>query len=166
MENWKAIPGYKGLYMISSYGKVISHRGRIIKLRVAVNGYMRVWLYKNSDKSYKPFTVHRLVAECFIGNPDSKPWVNHKDGDKQNNKVSNLEWCTQSENMKHAFNEGLQLPNYGEKNGFAKLKDADAIAIREKYSEQRLDAKLLAEQYSVSPKTIRRIVSRKTFIHI
>ena len=96
-EFWKPICGYEGKYLISNRGRVrtIARQGtndRILKQRIGRNGYCLVMLLKHGK--YKTHLVHRLVAIAFIGNPKSLPCVNHKDEDKQNNRVENLEWCS------------------------------------------------------------------------
>lgn len=101
-EIWKDIPGYEDLYQASNFGRVKSLRRNIIMLpRADKHGYLRVML---SVKGYRKYCqIHRLVAWAFIPNPENKPVVNHIDGDPRNNKVDNLEWCTQSENVLHAI---------------------------------------------------------------
>ena len=102
----KNIIGYEGLYKIDKDGNIHSsplskhHKPRILKPLVKKSGYTQVCLVK--DKIKKHLSVHRLVASHFIPNPSNKPQVNHIDGNKKNNKVSNLEWCTASENKLHA----------------------------------------------------------------
>lgn len=73
------------------------------------NGYVYIFLMNNNKN--KNFRLHRLVAEAFIPNPNNKLQINHKDGNKKNNNIENLEWCNQSENMKHAYNNGLANNN-------------------------------------------------------
>ncbi len=105
-EVWRDIPGYKGLYQVSNFGRIKSlKRNRIIKQQVQNGGYKLIHLYSNSKR--KALTVHRLVALSFISNPQNKPHINHKDCDKSNNWLDNLEWVTPSENMQHAFKNGL-----------------------------------------------------------
>jgi hypothetical protein len=107
METWKCIEGFKN-YKISNTGRVKSNFFRIQKdLNHANNGrgYLTVCLYK--DKKQKRMSVHRLVALHFIDNPLKKPDVNHKDGNKANNHIDNLEWVTKSENIRHGFELGL-----------------------------------------------------------
>ncbi|MBE6156988.1 MAG: hypothetical protein E7161_04530 [Firmicutes bacterium] len=105
MEIWKSIEGYEN-YEISNLGNVKSLYNNIIrKPRIGKNGYYYITLWKNGKcKSKKN---HRLVAEAFIPNPDNLPQVNHKDGNKLNNCVDNLEWCTASYNVRHAIKNGL-----------------------------------------------------------
>ena len=91
------IKGYEGKYMISDDGQVYSvWAKRFMKLETNWQGYKRVSLFKNDKK--KHFSIHRLVAEAFIPNPNNLPEVNHKDEDKGNNKVENLEWCDKQYN--------------------------------------------------------------------
>ena len=98
-EEWRDIEGYEGLYQVSNLGRVKSLRDKnnkkrelILKPKTMRNGYLKVDLCKNGKQ--KTFTVHRLVATVFISNPKNFPVVNHKDENKLNNNISNLEWCT------------------------------------------------------------------------
>lgn len=122
MEAWKDIPGYEGLYQVSNYGRVKglersvennhrSHRPeRIVAQSEAgkpTNGqrYLQVGLWHNGK--VKRFLVHRLVAEAFVPNPESKGTVNHKNTNKHDNRAENLEWATQKENVRHAMALGV-----------------------------------------------------------
>lgn len=98
-EEWRDIKWCEW-YQVSNLGRVRNHDGRILSLREVNSGYLVVLL----KKYHKGRTVHRLVAETFIPNPYNKEQVNHIDGNKHNNCISNLEWCTPSENMQHAKN--------------------------------------------------------------
>ena len=106
-EIWKAIAECNGEYYVSNYGQVKSYKfGREVILKHwNVQGYLFIQLAKNNKK--KSMSIHRLVAKAFIPNPYNKLTVNHKDGNKLNNCVDNLEWMTHSENMKHAWDTGL-----------------------------------------------------------
>ena len=109
MEEWRSIPGYEGLYEVSSYGRVRSldrydsrncfRKGRIMKQNNDGRGYMSVQLCL--DGKIKKYLVHRLVIQTFILNPDNLPEVNHKDENPGNNNVDNLEWCNHSYNINY-----------------------------------------------------------------
>ena len=116
-EMWKDIEGYEGIYQVSNLGRVKSlsrntknqyRNSEIVKSKEIRNGYYSVTLFKNEKG--KHFTIHRLVAKAFIPNPYNKPQINHIDGNKLNNNVSNLEWCTQQENTIHAYKNNLINP--------------------------------------------------------
>ena len=101
-EIWKEIPGYEKKYKVSNLGNVYSNKHkRILKPYKVRKGYLRVDLF-GSKFVRKHQKVHRLVAMAFIPNPDNKPQINHIDGNPANNCVTNLEWCTNDENQKHA----------------------------------------------------------------
>lgn len=117
-EIWKDIKGYDGYYQISNLGRVksleriicINNTNRKLKDKILTprydkKGYLGVALNKNAIARY--FKIHRLVANNFINNADNKKQINHKDGNKQNNKVENLEWVTNIENRKHAVDNNL-----------------------------------------------------------
>ena len=111
MEEWRDIVGYEGLYKISNVGNVMNNKGRILKLMLT-NGYPTVNLYKN--RKMRSLSVHRLVAEAFIPNPMSLPIVNHKDENKVNNSVDNLEWCTKQYNTTYSIGKKiLQIDERG-----------------------------------------------------
>lgn len=103
MEEWKDIKGYEGHYQVSNLGRVRSLGGTTWKSEKLMSterkNYERVGLYK--DKRTKQLLVHRLVAEAFIPNPDNLPEINHKDENKLNNCVENLEWCTRHYNLNY-----------------------------------------------------------------
>lgn len=116
-EIWKDVPNYERLYQVSNQGNVkslsfgarnIKHSNveRLLSCSMSNLGYRKVELYKNGKS--KMFYVHRLVANSFIPNPDNKPQVNHKDGNKSNNRVENLEWVSAKENISHAISTGLK----------------------------------------------------------
>lgn len=102
MEVWKDIKGFEGLYQVSTMGRVRSFHKyggveqRILRIKKSKCGYMTVILSKNGKG--KTLLVHRLVAQAFISNPKSERFVNHKDEDKTNNQVDNLEWCSAEHN--------------------------------------------------------------------
>lgn len=123
-STWKPIKEYEGLYEVSDKGQVRSlprkdnkgaiHKGRVLRTRNTRNsgdGYWAVMLSK--DGIEKQITVHRLVASAFCSNPENKSDINHRDGNKKNNEASNLEWVTKSENVRHAYDTGLNPKGQG-----------------------------------------------------
>lgn len=111
------INGFEGIYSISEYGDIYSHvrfdslgrkiGGKILNKVTDKDGYYRTTLSLGSRENQKVFRIARLVAESFLPNPERLPIVNHKDGNKQNDHYSNLEWCTEQENTRHAWDTGL-----------------------------------------------------------
>lgn len=99
MEEWRDVHEFEGIYQVSSLGNIRNSKNKLLKLYHNTNGYMSIDLYKNG-KVHK-FRVHRLVAEAFIPNLYNLPMVNHRDGNKMNNQVSNLEWCDNSYNLSY-----------------------------------------------------------------
>lgn len=135
-------------YYINESGEVFSKRtGKIkkMKLHTTQKGYKEVELY---GKTYK---VHRLVAKTYIPNPNNLPQVNHKNGNKQDNSVDNLEWCDNSYNQKHAWENGLHKP-HKPKNRV--LTDKLAEQIRFEYKTTKISHRELANKYNVSKTTI------------
>lgn len=125
-EEWKDIKKFEGLYQISNFGRVksldrkiyqknkngkfqyVTYRGRILKVQKQKNGYLTIDLHR--DNKFERKLIHKLVAEMFISNPNNYKYINHKDSNIQNNKVNNLEWCTQSYNIKYAYDLGNKIP--------------------------------------------------------
>ena len=139
MEYWKEIKGTDGKYFVSNYGRVKSYvkysDGRLLKPFKINSGYLSIDL-----GNIKRYTVHRLVAETFIDNPLNYREVNHIDGDKLNNSIDNLEWCSPKMNMKHASDSlNMNKKRIVAMNGscsiavFESLKDA-VITIGANYS--------------------------------
>lgn len=108
MEEWKDIFGFEE-YQISNFGNIFSKRNNRVLIHKTNGVYKNIALYKNGKSHYR--YIHRLVCDAFCDNPDNKPMVNHKDGNKLNNHFSNLEWVTKGENQAHAFRTGLRIPS-------------------------------------------------------
>jgi len=162
-KEWREINGYEGLYKISNLGEVKSiKKGIILKDRISNCGYIRVVLCKCNNR--KAISVHRLVAKNFIDNPKEKPDVNHIDGNKKNNKISNLEWVTKKENSLHSFKIGLQKPQKGINHGMASVSEGEVILIRKLKGE--LKQKTIAWLFNMSTANISRIMNRKLWDHI
>lgn len=175
-EMWKPIKDFEGLYEVSNLGNVRSldriftyrgknqfgeyeinraFKGQLLKPNVLKDGYAQVTLLKPECKP-RYFKIHRLVAEAFIPNPDNKPQVNHKNGIRNDNKVTNLEWVTISKNHKHAFRElGKNPTRYwlGRASINRKLTKQQIDDIR---NDSRSQAKI-AKDYGVCQQTISNI---------
>jgi len=155
-EIWKDIKGYEGLYQISSEGRVKSLKrcsGYIMKQTKSTDGYLFVNLLDSSHKR-KSHRVSRLVAINFIENPENKPQVNHINGIVTDNRISNLEWSTPSENMRHAVKLGLWrkenmvTKNNGIKSKLSDEKVTEIKALKKKYPK-KYTYKKLASKYGV-----------------
>lgn len=160
-EEWRPVDSYSG-YFISNLGRVKSLKNgneTILSSWVNEDGYLCVNLWKDGKRKY--FRVHRLVATAFIDNQHNLPEVNHKDGNKANNFVENLEWVTRSQNVQHAFDTGLSIPFCGERNGRHKLTQNDVDEIRKIYikGSRIFGGGALAKKYGVTKKVIYDIIN-------
>jgi hypothetical protein len=172
-EQWKPIKGYEGIYEVSNYGDVRSFdryvqcrggktrlsKGRVLS-PVLVKGYLVVSLCLNGYQVEKK--VHRLVANAFLSNPFEMPSINHLDGCKTNNNVSKLEFCTHTQNTKHAHANGLCDHVIGQNHYAAKLRNSDISVIRSRLlkGESPTD---IAKDYSVGRHVIYKINSGKSW---
>lgn len=153
-NGWQPIHDFEGVYEVSKNGDIrIVKSGKLKTPQKMKNGYMQVLLWKG--KQAKGFLVHRIVAEAFIENPRCCTDVNHIDGDKQNNCVSNLEWCTRSENLKHAYKMHLRTPSN------QKLSIGDVKYIRE--NPDNLTRKEISEKLNVNYWTVCSVCQNKCF---
>lgn len=134
-------------YYVSRCGKVFGCKGNEIKQTTTNRGYKRITL--SIDGKEERWSVHRLVALLFVSNPEQKPQVNHIDGDKENNNASNLEWCTASENNKHAFRVGLKKNLVKGKYGKDHIASKAIVCVEtgRVYNCQREVAEELGEDY-------------------
>lgn len=140
-------------YIITKDGKVINkHNGHVLKPQKNNKGYGRISI------GGKLLFVHRLVAEKYIPNPNNYAQVNHKDGNKDNNSVENLEWVNNLQNKVHATKNDLVI--YGEKCSWAKLSEEQVKEIK---NNKDMTASSLAKKYNVSPSTIRDIKANRTW---
>lgn len=171
-EIWKDIPDYEGSYQASTLGRIkslprsVNRNGSLLPVRGCIKkgapnhkGYLLVVL-KNSKTGIGK-AIHRWVALTFIPNPLNLPQVNHKDGDKLNNRVDNLEWCTASYNMKHAYDTGLANKK-GERQEQAKFTDDEVRGI--KNSKESVNA--LAKRYNVTYQCIWQMKNNYSWTHI
>ena len=153
-------------YYVTEDGKVITKNGLTKKPTNNGNGYLQIGIYVNGKRQM--FKLHRLIAECYIPNPDNKPQVNHIDGNKLNNCISNLEWVTCKENIRHAHDNGLSKGMKGETNHQSKLTKEDVINIRKIYIPRHLEFGqiALAKKYNVSKSLIGQIIKGQWWKHI
>lgn len=179
MEDWTPVAGWEHRYEVTSCGKVRSKsrlvqssygkkrriQGRVLTPQL-VRGYPAVNV--TIDGRRMNLLVHRMVAETFILNPEKKPYVNHLDGVRDNNCVSNLEWCTHAENMQHAHDIGLIPPSKigpGEASPAAKLNDKSVSEIKKALRNGALQRDL-AKEYGVAKGTISFIANGITWSHV
>lgn len=163
-EIWKDIPNYEGMYQVSNLGRVKSFnynrtgKEGVLKPKPHRDGYFQVMLYKGGRG--KMNKIHRLVILAFLGQSDLQ--VNHINGIKTDNRLENLEYCTGSENIRHAFNTGLKAR--GENHYKSKL--TRACADRIKYGHQKMKLKYIAEIYGISRQLVSDIRLGKAWKHI
>lgn len=162
MEIWLKIKEFGNLYEVSNLGNIRNSK-RLMSLNKDKNGYLTVGFFYN--KKRKTCKVHRLVAKTFIKNTDSKLEVNHIDGIKSNNCVSNLEWCTRKENMKHASKSNLLIGMIGSKNISSKLKEHDVKEIRTLY-DQGKNYKNICVIYGIQKSQFYNIINRGNWKHV
>lgn len=160
MEEWKR---FNEFLEVSSCGRVRSH-GKIILGARDKHGYV-VINSRYKGKNYR-FLVHRMVAALFIPNPNNFKIVNHLDFDTANNEVSNLEWCTQKQNVQHFWTFGSHGSRRGENNPRSKFTNEQAEEIRREYkrtSYKVSNVRELAKKYGVNKSAIYRIIQNKTY---
>lgn len=150
------IPGFEGLYAVTTNGVVYSlPRKQRKKLKVmtpidnTLEGYLRVRLSRDGKSAL--YYIHRLVAETYIPNPEKKPMVNHIDGNKANNRKENLEWVTGQENRDHAFHLGLYPAQ--------KIASSQKLEVYE-LVQQGMDVAEVAQRYGMQPGGVRSLVRR------
>lgn len=173
IEIWKWVLGHRNRYKVSSLGRVksvsryrtgksnkpVKVNPRYLKYSISKTGYCMVSLCK--DGSQDQWGVHQLVAQSFLPNPQNKPEVNHKDGNKLNNRLTNLEWSTRKENADHASRHGLLRGNQYPK----KLTKTKVLKIR-KLLKNKIKRILIAEKFGVTFHTIADIAINRTWKHI
>lgn len=168
-ECWKSIAGYEGYYEVSDLGQVRS---------LPRKGSPRFFLLRQGNKcGYRSvgfqiarvdstFSVHQLVARAFIPNPRDLFEVNHLNGNKADNRACNLDWCTRSENVQHAFDNGFKFGLKGESHPRALLTDEAVRQIRAKFRPRVYTRSMLAREYGVKPRTIKAVISRQLWGHV
>lgn len=164
-ELWRPAVGFSDKYYVSNMGRIFTtsaHNKRnnpAIMKPALTDGYLRTVMNRKTIK------VHRIVAMTWIENPNGKPQVNHKNGDKTDNRVANLEWCNNSENQLHAYRTGLSKPLRGNKNPRTKLNENDVLRFKCEWSSRpRLKTrKQYAEEFGVSEAAIKDIIRGRSW---
>ena len=152
-------------YSVTEDGKILNKDGKELSIKIRKepkSSFSRAYVQLYINTKTRHFTLARVVAEVFIPNALNLPQVNHKDGNPLNNHYSNLEWVTQSDNIKHAIKTGLKKM-LGEQNSSSKLSYKIAEEIRNIYKTEKISIRTLAIRYNVSYTTIRYIINNKTW---
>ena len=168
-EQWRDVVGYEGLYRVSNHGRVMrvaggggARPGYIFKEGKSKR-YNRVWLSKNGDT--QSHSVHRLVLIAFVGPRPHGCEANHKDGNRKNNRVENLEWVTASQNVRHSIDVlGVQRAR-GERSSLSKLTEIQVREIK-RFLKEGLTQKEIAKRYDVTQRTISAIAIGLTWKHV
>lgn len=171
-EKWKQLPGWEGYYAVSTEGRVKRLAGsprcnvdRVLNQMKTERGYLTVNPVRSGHKQ-RPLMVHRLVLETFIGPaPTPKHMPNHKNGDKADNRLENLEWVTQAENIQHAYDTGLHKKYKGSAASAAKLTESDVEEILRRVANRDY-RKDIAHDFSISMKAIDEIVAGAHWTHV
>ncbi len=162
-EIWKP---YIYTYEISNLGRLRNVKtNKVLKVNQTGKGYLGVCVSLGSRNNYKMIKIHRAVAETFIPNPNNLPQVNHKDGNKINNRVDNLEWCDNKYNTIHAIDLGLKTFLRKEKHPCSKLTEQDVGFILEHYKprDPNYGTRGLARRFNVHHETIRQVLNKETW---
>jgi hypothetical protein len=146
-------------YFVTSKGEVISKYGELMTPQKHTGGYLTLNLWDDINKKHVTRYIHRLVAIAFLDNPENKKCVNHKNGNKEDNRVENLEWATYKENQNHAYDNNLAKS--GEACTSSKLTLKQVKEIRARYKKGVITYVELGEIYGVKKQQIERIINNK-----
>lgn len=163
MEIWK---DYIYNYQISNLGNIRNkNTNKILKQQITPKGYCYVCVSLGNRNKKKVIRIHRAVAECFIPNLNNSPQVNHIDGNKLNNNIDNLEWCTNGFNLEHAYRNKLRVSLKGTKHPQSKLTKEDVLFIRENYIpyDKNFGCRALAKKFNVKHSAISGIINNKNY---
>ena len=179
VEEWRPVKGYEDWYSVSSFGRVkcifdFPYKGfgsRLYKDKMIIDfdtvrttTYMRVGLTNPLTNTRKTHNVHRLMLEAFVPNDDNKPYINHIDGNKHNNLLSNLEWCTASENTKHAWDNNLCTRLEGEDANHSKYTEDLVYQVLDLYYNDLETCHTIAKIVKIHAGYVRYIVRGKRWM--
>lgn len=173
-ELWRPVVGYEDYYSVSNCGRVMATSNpkrtnvceKLLSLKTSNKGYSTLGLCIHKNR--KDVFVHRLVAEAFIPNPENKPYVNHIDSNPSNNKVENLEWCTHSENMQHAwkFGNAKAMHEKDEIHPNSKMDEDKVREVRRLYYEEKMGQIDIAKMFNVNKNNISAIITWRTWFYV
>lgn len=174
IEIWEPVLGYEIFYHVSNFGRIKSldritkakrlRKGKIMSPATSSHGYITPCLTDSFGKE-KSYMLHRLIAIAFIPNPENKPFVNHINGIKSDNRIENLEWCTCYENTMHALENKLRIPKSGESCNLSKMKAANVLELRNLYANG-IPYRKLALMFNISNSASYNIIKRISWKHI
>lgn len=172
-EEWKRMIYHDkdlgDFYLVSNLGQIKGVKsGKVRSRNINHEGYYFVGISLGNRQTKSCIKVHRAVAETFIANPNNYPVINHIDGNKLNNCVDNLEWCTQADNTRHAWDNGLITPKRGVDNHWSKLTSEDVKYIREHYilGDNMYGTRGLARKFGVTHEVIRKVIHNQSYIDV
>lgn len=174
-EIWKPVKDFEGLYEVSNKGRVKALTKKVgnhlrkneeweLSIRKDSDGYSIITMFKDQKRADRK--VHRLVAIAFLINPENKPQVNHKDGNKDNNCVSNLEWNTAKENVIHSYSNNLKFGKKGQSHPRAVFKNSDILLIRKMRDEDGLTHDKIANFFNVNRVTITHVLNGQSYTNV
>lgn len=152
-EEWRDVIGYEGVYEISSEGRVRNNKGLVLRQGRAPNGYSVVGLSQGGRQ--KTTSVHRTVALAFLPRQVGRPFVNHKDMNRSNNRIENLEWCSAQENSSHAVKGGAAFNRV--------LTDEQVVSARARYADRKVSPTQIAREFGISKGSVRKMLRGETF---
>lgn len=170
-EKWRQAVGFSERYYVSNMGQIFttSAHGKkdnptIMKPARSFDKRRGTWQYMKTVMDGRNIRVHRVVAQAWIPNPDGKPFINHINGNKADNRVENLEWCTNAENIRHAYRTGLEQRQLGEKHHSAHLTNEQVRQFKWEWAHNRkMTRKQYAEALGVSEAAIKDIIRGRSW---
>lgn len=168
-EVWKEVKGFEGLYWVSNTGRIKTKKrqgsqGGILKNTPTNTGYEMMRFQNRKENKFEAELIHRVVANAFIPNPENKPQVNHINSIRTDNRVENLEWCTNLENVRHSQSVG-RFNHSGEENNSSKLTEKEVVEIR-LLAAKKIKDQLIANAYGVCREQIGTIRRRQQWNHV
>ena len=160
---YKEIPQTNGEYLINEFGQVFSSKtNKLLKYHKHGIGYISVCIKR--DNKFRHYSIHRLLAETFLPNPESKPCVNHKNGIKSDNRLENLEWSTYSQNNKHAFDLKLNNAVVGSKRHTSTVDEETILKIRK--MNETMNFSQISKELNLGYTLVRNACLKKSWKHI